>query len=127
MDANGSNLWNVWHSSPEIQKLAEAWINKPANVWSEEDEELSSLDPDKALATMFAIMQLTDDKSVLGSLGAGQFEGFLGNHGEKYVDVIHTVALQHRQLREVLDFVWQGSMPKQVWHRIEILKRSVFS
>jgi hypothetical protein len=41
--------------------------------------------------------------------------------------VFHALALRERALREVLDGVWQGSMPKRVWHRIEILKQSAFS
>lgn len=72
-------------------------------------------------------MQLADGVKILGSLGAGQFENFLGIHGEAYLDVIHSLALQHRRLREVLDDVWQGAMPKRVWHKIEILKQSAFS
>jgi hypothetical protein len=54
-------------------------------------------------------------------------EDFLGVQGEAYVDAIHALALQHRRLREVLDHVWQGAMPKRVWHRIEILKQRAFS
>jgi len=41
--------------------------------------------------------------------------------------MIHTLALQHQRLREVLDGVWQGSMPKEVWHKIEILKQKAFT
>ena len=83
--------------------------------------------PDCALATIFAIMQLTDDPQIHGSLAAGPFEDFLGTHGEKYVDTIHTLALREQRLREVLDGVWQGRMPKRVWHRIEILRQRAFS
>jgi hypothetical protein len=130
MNAKAPALWNAWRTSPEIKELAEAWITKPANDWTDEDERLIDLfrdAPDKALATIFAIMQLADGVKILGSLGAGQFENFLGIHGEAYLDVIHSLALQHRRLREVLDDVWQGAMPKRVWHKIEILKQSAFS
>ena len=78
------------------------------------------------LATIFAIMQLTDEKKIHGSLGSGPFEDFLGKHGEVYLDVIHSLALEHRRLREVLDNVWQGGMPKGVWHKIEMLKQRAF-
>jgi hypothetical protein len=70
---------------------------------------------------------MRDDKMILANLAAGPFEGLLGVRGEAYADVIHTLALEHRRLREVLDGVWQGAMPKRVWHRIEILKQSAFS
>jgi len=129
MASPASSLWDAWRSSPEIRQLAEAWITKP-DGWSNEDEQLSSLfhtDPDRALTVIFAIMQITDDPRLLGSLGSGQFENFLGVQGEASLDVIHTLALKHRRLREVLDDVWQGAMPKRVWHKIEILKQSAFS
>ena len=98
--------------------------------WTEDHERLAGLihsDPDRALATIFAIMQMTDDQTILGGLAAGPLEDFLGVQGGAYVDTIHTLALEHRRLREVLDGVWQGAMPKRVWHRIEILKQSAFS
>jgi hypothetical protein len=136
MSYSASELWEAWRHSAEIRELAEAWITKPEG-WTDEDDRLckifgyplnsNSSNPDCALATFFAIMQLTDDPKILGSLGAGLMEDFLGMHGESYLDVFHKLALQHRRLREVLDHVWQGRMPKRVWHRIEILKQSAFS
>ena len=137
MSLSATELWNAWRESAEIRELAEAWITKPAGEWTDDDERLSALfgdspdatlsDSDRALAAIFAIMQLTDDPKILGSLGAGIFENFLGMHGEAYLDIIHSLALQHRCLREVLDDVWQGSMQKDVWRKIEMLKQSAFS
>jgi len=72
-------------------------------------------------------MQITDDPKILGGLGAGHLENFLGVQGEAYLETIHSLALKHRRLREVLDDVWQGAMPKRVWHKIEILKQKSFS
>jgi hypothetical protein len=124
------NLWHAWRSSAEIRELAESWLTRNANDWTDDDARLLDLfydDPELALSVLFAIMQLTDDAQTLGQLGAGRMEDFLGIHGQTYIDTIHTLALQHRRLREVLDHVWQGAMPKSVWHRIEILKQSRFS
>src|SRR5206468_1406235 len=121
-----TDLWNAWPDSSEIRELAEGWITKPQRDWSSDDDALYGLlhrEPDRALAIMLAVMQLTDDERVLGGLAAGPFEDFLGVHGEAYLDAIHALALQHRQLRQVLDGVWQGAMPKHVWHRIETLKQ----
>src|SRR5262245_12964715 len=137
MSSSATELWNAWRGSPEIRDLAESWITKPTGEWTYDDEQLHALfgdspdatrtDTDRALAAIFAVMQLTDDPKIHGSLGAGPFEDFLGRHGERYLDVIHSLALEHRRLREVLDCVWQGSMPKRVWHRIEILQQRAFS
>lgn len=137
MNANATELWNAWRESTEIRELAEAWITKPSGQWTEDDERLRELfgdapdskvaDPDRALAVIFAIMQLTDDQAIHAGLGAGPFEDFLGRHAETYLDIIHSLALEHRRLREVLDGVWQGTMPKQVWRKIEMLKQRAFS
>jgi hypothetical protein len=126
MSSTPTELWNAWRTAPDIQQTAEAWITKRAGDWTDDDERLYGLlhaEPDRALATIFAAMQLTDDQRVLGGLAAGPFEDFLGVHGEAYLDTIHALALDHRRLREVLDGVWQGAMPKHVWHRIETLKQ----
>jgi hypothetical protein len=130
MSQNPLALWNTWRTSPEIQEMAEAWLTKREQDWTDDHERLYGMmhsDPDRALATILAIMQMTDDMELLFDLAAGPFEDFLGAHGETYVDTIHTLALEQRRLREVLDGVWQGAMPKLIWRRIEILKQSAFS
>jgi hypothetical protein len=126
MSFTPSELWNAWRTMPVIQQTAEAWITKRPDDWTKDDERLYGLfqaNPDQALAIICAAMQLTDDKGVLGGLAAGPLENFLGVHGQAYLDIIHTLALEHQRLREVLDCVWQGAMSKHVWHRIEALKQ----
>jgi hypothetical protein len=130
MSLPANELWDAWRSSPEIRELAEGLITKPEREWSSDDEALYDIlhtEPDRTLAVILAAMQLTDDKRVHGALAAGPVEDFLGVHGQTYVEVFHTLALQHRRLREVLDGVWQGAMTKDVWHRIETLKQRAFS
>ena len=105
-------------------------MTKQAGDWTEDDEQLSRIlhsDPDSALAAILGMMQTTDDPKIHGAIAAGPLEDFLGIHGERYLDVFHSLALEHARLREVLDGVWQGSMPKGVWHKIEMLKRRAFS
>lgn len=106
-------------------------MTKPQGQWTDDDERLYALfeklpgrvlNPDLGLATIFAIMQMTDDRWVLTNLAAGPLEDFLGTQGETYIDTIHTLALKHPRLREVLRGVWEGRMSKEVWHRIEVLK-----
>jgi hypothetical protein len=130
MAFNALETWNAWRGSPEVRSLAEAWIATGNKGWSDADEQLSDWvhsQPDKALATILAVVQLTHDRDTVGRLAAGHFEDFLGVQGERYIDTIHALALEHRRLREALDGVWQGAMPKLVWRRIELLKQSVFT
>jgi len=129
MKPSSTEFWSAWKTNPDIRELAEAYLTKPS-VWDREDEELYAVihaDPNRALAILFAIMQLTEDQKVLGALAAGPLEDFLGVHGETYLETIRSLALEHQRLREVLDGVWQGSMPKNVWRKIEVLKQSAFS
>jgi hypothetical protein len=110
--------------------MVEAFITKPAADWTEDDSRFSQilhLEPDLALATIFGMMQLSDDPKVHGAIAAGPLEDFLGVHGESYLEVFHSLAVQEPRLREVLDGVWQGAMPKRVWHKIEVLKKRAFS
>ena len=130
MSLSANELWNAWRNSAELQQLAEGWITKPEREWSSDDDALYGIlhrEPDHALSVIFAIAQMTDDQKVLGGLAAGPLEDFLGVHGEAYLEVFHRLALEHRRLRDVLDGVWQGAMPKHVWHRIEMLKQRSFS
>ncbi|HYG33172.1 MAG TPA: hypothetical protein VEC99_00220 [Clostridia bacterium] len=125
-----SDLWNAWQASAEIRELAEGLITSPAGDWSEDYGALYGIlhrEPDRALSVIFGAMQLTDDQRALAGLAAGPVEDFLGIHGKAYLEVFHTLALQHRRLREVLDGVWQGAMSKDVWRRIETLKQRGFS
>lgn len=129
MKPSSVELWSAWKTNPDIRELAEAYLTKPS-VWDREDEELYALiyaEPNRALTILFAIMQLTEDQKVLSACVAGPLEDFLGVHGETYLETIHSLALEHRRLREALDGVWQGSMPKNVWRKIEVLKQSAFS
>ena len=130
MSLSAPELWNAWRDSAEIRELAEEWLTKRDGVWTDEDDRFCGMlhaDPDRTLSVIFASMQLTDDRRILSGLAAGPVEDFLGVHGEVYLDTFHTLALEHRRLRDVLDGVWQGAMPKRVWHRIEILKQQAFS
>ena len=129
MSLSPSELWSACRTSPEIREIAEAWLTKRRGDWTDDDERLYSIlhsEPDRALSVIFAAIQLTDDEQILGGLAAGPLEDFLGVHGEAYLDTVHTLALEHRRLREVLDGVWQGSMPNHVWHKIETLKQRAF-
>ena len=79
MRLSATQLWNAWRESSEIRDLAEGWITKPGYRWTPDDEALcGSLrrEPDKMLSAIFGIMQLTDNKEILGSVAAGALEDF---------------------------------------------------
>lgn len=129
MNPTPDEFWNAWLTEPALRDLAERWLTSPNGEWTEDSEELRRLtehDPDRALKVIFCATQLTTEPLILANLAAGPLEDFLGRHGERYLEVFHTLALREQRLREVLDGVWQGAMPKRVWHRIEILQQRAF-
>ena len=129
MSPTPDEFWNAWLTEPALRDLAERWLTSPNGGWTEDSEELYRLidcDPDQALKVILGAAQLTTEPLMLANLAAGPLEDFLGRHGERYLDVFHALALREQRLREVLDGVWQGSMPKRVWHRIEILQQRAF-
>lgn len=118
-------LWDMWRTSPSVKALAIEWLTQSED-FAEADEKIYEAiheDPDTALAVIFAAMQMTHDEGVLGTIGSGFLEDFLVVHGEDYIDLLHPFALKTKRLREVIDFVWQGSMSPEVWSRIESLQQ----
>lgn len=129
MSATPDEFRNAWLTEPALRDLAERWLTMPDGQCLEESWELHRLidhDPDRALKVIFCAAQLTTEPLMLANLAAGPLEDFLGRHGEQYLDMFHTLALREQRLREGLYGVWQGSMPKRVWHCIEILQQRAF-
>lgn len=123
--SEASKLWDAWRTAPHIRALAEDWVKKAPGQWSEMDDTLYGYleeDPGQFLSVLLAVIQLRPDAKAQGLLGAGPFEDFLGVYGERYIDLIQSLALEHQQLRQALGYVWQGAMSKNVWHRVEVLR-----
>ena len=79
---------------------------------------------DSCLSVIIAIARLTEDKRHDGILAAGMLEDFLGRHGADYIGVVEVLARKWPRFRYLLGGVWQGSMTKDVWHRVEAARGS---
>jgi hypothetical protein len=74
------------------------------------------------LAAIITIAHRTMDGRHDSVLAAGMLEDFLGKHGEVYIDIVAILAKESPRFRNLLGGVWRGSMTKNVWHKIEVIR-----
>jgi len=105
--------------SIKSEELIAAWIryhqqSKPQNddpdfaAW-EKLNDLIHERPSQAFNLVEQIISKTEDKRVLGSMGAGPLEDLLVSHGEQFVDKVLDNARQDEKWRFVLGCVWINS------------------
>jgi len=74
------DYWNSYHTDLELRELAEDWATQPKPDWTAADDRLLDWmhsNPDRALAAICAIAQISDDSQRLASLAAGPLENLL--------------------------------------------------
>ncbi|MGV3774259.1 MAG: DUF6869 domain-containing protein [Verrucomicrobiales bacterium] len=69
-------------------------------------------------------MSLSNSQKAL--LAAGPVESLLSCHGAALIERVETMAKANPTFNYLLGGVWQGSMPKQIWRRIEIIRKDVW-
>lgn len=119
-----SEYWNWQNRWSELAQFAEDWVTTPRPDWSPADDLIHGWldsDPDRCLAAICAVAQLTDEPEIVAFLAAGPLEDFLGRHREAYMPVIKMLALEHQRFLEVLAGVWRGSMTTAVWRQVEAI------
>lgn len=120
---DSDSAWDRWKLDPAVMAAAEKWQATNSTECTP-DETLYRLfhdDPEKAFAIVLALIQMIQDDKTFYSFAAGPLEDFLSINGEAFIERIHALALQHRRIRVALGGVWQGTMKKPVWRRIEAL------
>jgi hypothetical protein len=110
--------------------LVEDWISyhvqpkHKGNDYCISGEKLSLLiecQPLEALLVMYKISELSDDKNVLASLGAGPLEDLLqSKHAGNYIDEVIIRARQYENWRFALGCVWSKSFTnKDIVNKLE--------
>lgn len=116
--------WNTYHADAELRALAEDWATQPRPDWTVTDDRLRVWirdNPDRALAAICAISQITDDSMTLGSLAAGPLEELLCTHGENILEPIRALAHEHDSFRDLVAGVWQHTMPKVLYQKVRAI------
>ena len=118
------DYWNAHGSDPEIRELAEDWATKPLLDWTDSDNRLRCWthdEPDRALAAICAVMQITDYPERLSLLAAGPLEELLCIQGERFLEPIRILAHEHDSFRNLVAGVWQHTMPKVLYQKIRAI------
>ena len=119
-----SEYWNWQNRWPDLAQFAEDWATTPRPDWSSADDLIYGWldsDPDRGLAAICAVAQLTDQPEIIASLAAGPLEDFLGRHGETHIEVIKELSRTQPSFFPVLTGVWQGSMLTLIWRQVEAI------
>src|SRR5262245_44696187 len=119
-----ADYWNLHHSDVELRELAEDWATQPKPDWTATDDRLRAWmqdSPDRALATICAIAQITGDPERLGLLAAGPLEELLCVQGERMLEAIRALANEHDSFRDLVAGVWQHTMPKVLYQKIRAI------
>jgi hypothetical protein len=75
-------------------------------------------DPEAAWALILEGIRRAPSEQVLGLIGAGALENFLGHHGEAFISRVEQAAADPR-FRAALTHVWRWKMPESIWRRVE--------
>jgi hypothetical protein len=123
MNEADTSAWVRCLENPNARRIAHEWIDTyPDN--SESDHKLKlaiNSDPEEGFLHILAIVRLITNEQVMSYFSAGPLEDFLGKHGPQFIDRLHAIGIQHRRLRVFLGGVWEGSIRKEVWRRVEAL------
>jgi hypothetical protein len=114
----------------EYRTLITSWIKHFENqdkksrkddglLWT--SEKLSGIcrnNPEVALKVITAILSSTQHELALSCLAAGPLEDLLSWRGDKVIGEIEKLARRDPHFRSLLQGVWQGGMPKEIWSRV---------
>jgi hypothetical protein len=111
----------------QVQALAAAWIDALRRGQSAADEEVHQsvviLTFAYAADTQWNFIRAAVDRAdatieELYAIAAGPFEGFMGRHGEEYIERVEVEAERSPKFREMLHGAWQHQMSDELWARV---------
>ena len=123
-DSEAFEYWYWQKRWPNLARFAEDWATTPRPDWSSSDDliyQWLDSDPDRCLAAICAVVQITDEPDIIANLAAGPLEDFLGRHGETYIEVIKELSRTQPRFLAVLSGVWRGSMTTLIWRQVEAI------
>ncbi|WP_420843172.1 DUF6869 domain-containing protein [Geothrix oryzisoli] len=120
----------------EMAQLVDAWLQRPDQPFDPEDSESFT----SAFDIVFEMMRTSPDSgwsfiveasnreltpSRASRLAAGPLEDLLTHHGLAIINQVEQQALASPAFRNLLSGVWQGSMPNDLWQRIQAASTTV--
>ena len=111
--------------------MTEQEVNLLVSNWFAGDSESLMHDvctekPEIAWRAILEILkhELTDDQRSL--LAAGPLEDLLVWHGSVFIDRIEQESKANARFNYLLGGVWRRKMPKEIWERIEKIRKEVW-
>ena len=98
--------------------------NSDATQWANQEMTFvdPAPDPEEAWACILEGVRRAPSEGVLGLIGAGTLENFLGHHGDAFTDRVEREADADPRFRYVVWNVWKWEISEPVWQRIQKLQ-----
>jgi len=107
----------------DVVAFADRWLAAQDAKTFDPAVEFVKMTHEDWLAAIIAIAKKTEaDRRHDPTLAAGLLEDFLGKYGEAYFDIVLELSRRWPRFRYLLGGVWQGSMKKGLWHKIEAIR-----
>jgi hypothetical protein len=94
--------------------IYEASYDQPALAWEAIKAVVSRYSDDELFTE-----RETEAKRILANTGAGPLESLLAEHGTDIIESVEIEARRDRRMLWTLGCVWQNSMSKDVWIRVQ--------
>lgn len=104
----------------EVLEHAHAFVDHCQAFWAWEELNriLEEEGPDATWPLILLLVEKGSDHAV-GAAGAGILEDLLGKHGPLVIERVEAQAAQDQRFRYCISHVWPGTMPPDIWERVE--------
>ena len=122
-----TDITDLMMKPEERQKLAATWLALHRKRSSEDDLswvvakiwDLCDYAPNEALDFIIEVLKLDVSSNAMAVLSAGPLEGLLRKHGARIMERVERRARSDDRLAELLGYVWQQSVSRYVWSRVQ--------
>jgi hypothetical protein len=105
---------------PPDDEVAGAWVHMQENWWAYQllDKTCES-DPEHCWRLILTILAKTDSGVIIETLGAGELEDLLSDHGSAFIDRAEALAAADPKFLHCLSSMWKTKrIPDALWDRI---------
>jgi hypothetical protein len=117
-------------TASELKPLAESWVafwlaeadspEKETLSWvCDREWDLVQDEPLLAWVMILEILKLNSSGKIQEVLSAGPLEDLLAKHGPLVIELVESEAKQNKRFAQLLGGVWQSSMTKEIWERVQ--------
>jgi Family of unknown function (DUF6869) len=91
----------------ETERISQAWLTYQRNWWAWEGlQQAIESRPNEAWQIILRLVEEADSDDLIGAIGAGPLEDFVGKHGPSFLSQIREEAARNGKLRAALKHGW---------------------